>query len=52
VVGEGVETDAVLDKLRDVGCDLAQGYLLARPMPALQLRRWLSKVSRHRTAPV
>jgi diguanylate cyclase (GGDEF)-like protein len=52
VVGEGVETNAVLDTLRDAGCDLAQGFLLARPMPAAQLRRWLSKVSHHRTAPV
>jgi diguanylate cyclase (GGDEF)-like protein len=52
VVGEGVETDAVLDTLRDAGCDLAQGFLLARPMPALQLRRWLSNVSHHRPAPV
>ncbi len=42
VVGEGVETDAVFDILRDAGCDLAQGFLLARPMPADQLRVWLS----------
>jgi EAL domain-containing protein (putative c-di-GMP-specific phosphodiesterase class I) len=43
VVGEGVETDAVFATLRDAGCDLAQGFLLARPMPADQLRGWLSK---------
>ena len=41
VVGEGVETDAVFATLREAGCDLAQGYLLARPMPADQLRGWL-----------
>jgi len=52
VVGEGVETDAVLDTLRDAGCDMAQGFLLARPMPAMQLRRWLSKVSHQRPAAV
>jgi diguanylate cyclase (GGDEF)-like protein len=52
VVGEGVETDAVLDTLREAGCDLAQGFLLARPMPAEQLRRWLSKVPRPRPARV
>jgi diguanylate cyclase (GGDEF)-like protein len=46
VVGEGVETDDVFDTLRDAGCDLAQGFLLARPMPVAELRRWLS-VARH-----
>ena len=43
VVGEGVETEEVFASLRDAGCDLAQGYLLARPMPADQLRAWLSR---------
>ena len=43
VVGEGVETDDVFATLREAGCDLAQGYLLARPMPAEQLRGWLSR---------
>jgi EAL domain-containing protein (putative c-di-GMP-specific phosphodiesterase class I) len=46
VVGEGVETDAVFAALREAGCDLAQGYLLARPMPADQLQGWLSKAPR------
>jgi EAL domain-containing protein (putative c-di-GMP-specific phosphodiesterase class I) len=41
VVGEGVETAAILTSLRQTGCDIAQGYLLARPMPADQLARWL-----------
>ncbi len=44
VVGEGVETDAVFATLREAGCDLAQGFLLARPMPADQLRIWLANV--------
>ena len=34
VVAEGVETAAQLSTLRDLGCDLAQGYYLARPAPA------------------
>jgi diguanylate cyclase (GGDEF)-like protein len=42
VVAEGVETDDVLTKLRDLGCDMAQGFLFARPMPAAQLSTWLS----------
>src|SRR5690606_21349055 len=36
-VGEGVETREQLDRLRELGCDQAQGYLLARPAPAEEL---------------
>ncbi len=34
VVGEGVETEAEAKVLADLGCDLLQGYLIARPAPA------------------
>jgi diguanylate cyclase (GGDEF)-like protein/PAS domain S-box-containing protein len=37
VVAEGVETDAQLQMLRQMGCDEAQGYLLGRPMSAADL---------------
>ena len=40
VVAEGVETPGQLAMLRDYGCDAAQGFLLARPMPLAQLRTW------------
>ena len=33
VIGEGVETDAEAQVLVDLGCDLLQGYLIARPAP-------------------
>src|SRR6202035_795565 len=33
VVAEQVETEAQLDRLRALGCDSAQGYLLGRPLP-------------------
>jgi EAL domain-containing protein (putative c-di-GMP-specific phosphodiesterase class I) len=33
VVAEGVETEEQLEYVRARGCDLAQGFLLARPMP-------------------
>ncbi len=33
VVAEGVETTKQLQGLRDVGCELAQGFLFGRPMP-------------------
>ena len=42
VVGEGVETDEVLTALASTGCDVAQGYLFARPMPATDLASWLA----------
>ena len=34
---EGVEDAASLDALRVLGCDLAQGFHLGRPMPAAEL---------------
>jgi diguanylate cyclase (GGDEF)-like protein len=37
VVAEGVETAAQLEVLQRLGCQLAQGYLLGRPMPAPQI---------------
>jgi EAL domain-containing protein (putative c-di-GMP-specific phosphodiesterase class I) len=37
VVAEGVEEEATLDMLARLGCDLAQGYFIARPMPASEL---------------
>ncbi|HWT15305.1 MAG TPA: GGDEF domain-containing phosphodiesterase [Patescibacteria group bacterium] len=33
-VAEGVEDEATLERLRDMGCDLAQGFLFGRPQPA------------------
>ena len=34
VVAEGVETEAQMDVLERLECDLVQGFLLARPAPA------------------
>ena len=34
VVAEGVETAEQLARLREMGCDVAQGYLISRPVPA------------------
>lgn len=41
VVAEGVETAGQLASLRWMGCDLAQGYYLARPMPPGELEEVL-----------
>jgi EAL domain-containing protein (putative c-di-GMP-specific phosphodiesterase class I) len=45
VVGEGVETAEQLESLRACGCDLAQGFLLGRPMTADQATKELRKSS-------
>jgi diguanylate cyclase (GGDEF)-like protein/PAS domain S-box-containing protein len=37
VIAEGVETELQLNLLRDIGCDLAQGYYIGRPQPATAL---------------
>jgi diguanylate cyclase (GGDEF)-like protein len=42
VVAEGVETRDIVALLIATGCDIAQGYLLARPMPAADLPPWLA----------
>ena len=42
VTSEGAETASDLAWLADNGCDLAQGYGIARPMPAAQLAPWIA----------
>ena len=42
VVAEGVETEGVWNELATLGCDLAQGFYMSRPMPGDQLTRWLN----------
>ena len=34
VVAEGVETESQLAVLRDINCDMIQGFLLGKPLPA------------------
>ena len=43
VVAVGVETEAQLTRLRDLGCPLVQGYLLAPPMKAEEVTRRLEQ---------
>ena len=41
VVAEGVEDETTLTYLKSKDCDYAQGYYLAKPMPATDFQRWL-----------
>jgi EAL domain-containing protein (putative c-di-GMP-specific phosphodiesterase class I) len=50
VVAEGVESEQVWRRLAHLGCNLAQGYYLCRPIPAEQLSSWLTVIGR-RAAP-
>ena len=40
-VAEGNEAPEQVDFLRSIGCDLVQGYVYARPMPAEELEAWM-----------
>jgi diguanylate cyclase (GGDEF)-like protein len=51
VVAEGVETEDVLADLRATGCDVAQGYLFARPIPADQLGPWITRYEAEKVIP-
>ena len=41
VVAEGIETAEQLDRLTQLGCDIAQGYVYSRPLDAAALHAWL-----------
>jgi EAL domain-containing protein (putative c-di-GMP-specific phosphodiesterase class I)/ActR/RegA family two-component response regulator len=42
VVAEGIENQSDWDILRELGCDIGQGYLMARPMPAVDMTGWIA----------
>ena len=39
-IAEGVEDEPVWNALRDVGCDVAQGYHVGRPLPVAEFPQW------------
>ena len=45
VLAEGVEDATTWARLRELGCDLAQGYYASRPLPADELLEWLRTAS-------
>jgi EAL domain-containing protein (putative c-di-GMP-specific phosphodiesterase class I) len=42
VVAEGVESETAWRQLRSMGCERAQGYLIAKPLPAREVPAWLA----------
>lgn len=44
-VAEGVETEQDWQQLAALGCDLAQGYFISRPLPAAQFLQWMASES-------
>jgi EAL domain-containing protein (putative c-di-GMP-specific phosphodiesterase class I) len=42
-VAEGIETEAVLERLAALGCHTGQGYLISRPLPATELTAQLGE---------
>ena len=44
---EGIESEAQADLLRDVGCEVGQGYFFARPLPPEEIPTFLSRYPAH-----
>lgn len=46
VVAEGIETREHWEKLAELGCDIAQGYFIAEPMPVNRFLTWITDFKR------
>ena len=46
VVAEGIESAAAANRLREFGCDIAQGYLYAKPVPLPEFEAWMKGKTR------
>ena len=51
VVAEGVETQTHRELLLEMGCDIAQGYGIAKPMPASEFPAWVQQWQAHGVLP-
>jgi diguanylate cyclase (GGDEF)-like protein len=51
IVAEGIETEEQRERLTEIGCHFAQGYLFAKGMPVEAFPLWLSRWRRRHTHP-
>ena len=51
VIAEGVETEAQMNALRDMGCDIVQGYYFSRPVAPEEYEAFIEKKKRRALAP-
>jgi diguanylate cyclase (GGDEF)-like protein len=42
VTADGIESEEIMTKLKDYGCDMAQGYYLSKPLSATDFTQWIS----------
>ena len=47
IVAKGVETEMQLNYLRDMGCHLAQGFFLSKPLAAVAFEAWWRQQNRN-----
>ena len=52
VVAEGVETEEILEQLNLLGCEIAQGYLFSKPIPADEMCELLAINFNHQIKPI
>jgi EAL domain-containing protein (putative c-di-GMP-specific phosphodiesterase class I) len=50
-IAEGVETESAWELIKTLGCDGAQGYLFAKPLPAKALEEWVAESQWARKSP-
>jgi len=43
ILAEGVETEAQLNVLQDLGCEIFQGYYFTRPLPLEMFEAWVAQ---------
>src|SRR5436190_12574328 len=43
VVAEGVESEDIMARLRELGCPVAQGFIISRPLPATAFVEWVQR---------
>ena len=51
-MAEGVEDEDTMNELTRLGCNIAQGFHVSRPLPPAEFASWLADRGERRLAPV